>query len=615
MKPREYQEHVLNELFLYFTKNHTGNPVVAMPTGTGKSIIVGGFVWWVMSQWPTQRIMMLTHVKELIAQNADKLQQMWPQAPLGIYSAGLGVKQASYPITFAGIQSVRDVAPMFGHVDILLIDECHLVSPNDETSYQKFINDLRKVNPHLRVIGLSATPYRLGLGLITDGGIFTDIAVDMTTLEIFNWFFDVGYLCPLIPRPTKTELDLTGVKRRGGEYVEKDLQRAVDKAEITEAALRESMELAQSRARILVFTTGVEHAEHVTDALRMLGESAVCVHSKMSSAQRDAALEAHRSGAARWLVNNNVLTTGYDDPAIDCIVMLRPTGSPGLWVQMLGRGTRPLWAPGSYYGSMVGHNGGPALDPKNFVFDLETAEGRLASIAASAKQNCLVLDFAANTLALGPINDPVIPKMKGKGGGPPPVKFCQTDGLVQPMALQPNAAELIDRGQTYESDGVFKVTGCGAYNHTSARFCCDCGAAFHFKPKISTKASETELIARQRRKDKKEDGETAPHDALPQVEDFNVDTVVYAVHEKAGGTPSLKVTYHCGLRAFSEWVPAWHESNVKFRGRKWWEERSSIPVPDTVEEAVEVAAEELAQPKTVRVWINKKYPEILGHVF
>lgn len=595
MKPRDYQEFVLNQLFKYFLEKTEGNPVVAMPTGTGKSIIVGGFIWWVMSQWPTQRIMMLTHVKELIEQNADKLTTMWPQAPLGIYSAGLKTKQANYPITFAGIQSVVNVAPMFGHVDILLIDECHLVSPNDETSYQKFIADLKKVNPNLRVIGLSATPYRLGLGMITDGGIFTDIAVDMTTLEIFNWFFDSGYLCPLVPRPTKTELDTSGVKKRGGEFIERDLQRAVDKAEITDAALREALELAHSRSRILVFTTGVEHTIHVTDALRLLGETAVCVHSKMSDKERSEALAAHQSGAARWLVNNNVLTTGYDDPAIDCIVMLRPTNSPGLWVQMLGRGTRPFWAPGSGYGPSA-------------TFDLETEDGRLASIAASPKQNCLVLDFAANTLALGPINDPVIPKMKGKGGGPPPVKFCQPEGLIQPLAFQPNAADLIDRGETMEVGGVLKATGCGAYNHTSARVCCDCGAAFHFKPKISTNASSNELIAKKRRAAKES---SEPHSEGPQVEDFTVDKVVYSVHEKAGGFPSMKVTYHCGMRAFSEWVPAWHESNVKFRGRKWWEERTDLPVPDTVQEAVDMC-EMLAVPHTIRVEINKKYPEVLA---
>lgn len=589
MRPRPYQEFAIGSLFSFFGTKREGNPVVVMPTGTGKSIVIGGFIWQVMATWPTQRIMMLTHVKELIAQNADKLQTMWPAAPLGIYSAGLKSRQSYYPITFAGIQSVVNLAPMFGHVDIIIIDECHTVSPNDDTSYQKFIADLKAINPNLRVIGLSATPYRLGLGMITEGGIFTDIACDMTTLDAFNWFFDEGFLSPLIPRPTKTELDVSDVKKRGGEFIDKDLQRAVDKSEITEAALREAMELAHGRRRVLVFTTGVDHTEHVTDALRLLGESAVCVHSKMGDKERDASLAAHRNGEARWMVNNNVLTTGYDDAEIDCIVMLRPSNSPGLWVQMLGRGTRPFYASG---------------------FDLNTTEGRLAAIANSVKKNCLVLDFAGNTMRLGPINDPVIPKRKGKGGGPPPVKFCEREKMRNhaPKESAITADQWRAFHEYYERDfsGVWRVTGCGAYNHTSARNCCECGAEFIFKPKIESDASTNELIKRKK--------DVEPHDDGPQVETFDVDKVVYAVHDKAGGSKSMKVTYHCGLRAFSEWVPAWHETGVKHKGKAWWEERADIELPETPEEAVELS-DELTVPRQIRVWINKKYPEVMGHVF
>lgn len=587
MRPRQYQEFAIQSLFSFFTDRPVGNPVIVMPTGTGKSIVIGGFIWQVMSLWPTQRIMMLTHVKELIAQNADKLQRMWSAAPLGIYSAGLKTKQASYPITFAGIQSVAKLAPMFGHVDIVIIDECHTVSPNEDTSYQTFLEGLRTVNPNLRVIGLSATPYRLGLGMITEGGIFTDIACDMTTLEAFNWFFDEGYLSPLIPRPTKTELDVSDVKKRGGEFIDKDLQRAVDKIEITDAALREARELAHERRRILVFTTGVEHTEHVTDALRLLGESAVCVHSKMSDGERDEALRKHRSGEARWMVNNNVLTTGYDDAEIDCIVMLRPTNSPGLWVQMLGRGTRPFFSPG---------------------FDLDTTEGRLASIANSVKKNCMVLDFAGNTMRLGPINDPVIPKKKGKGGGPPPVKFCDRVKVQQHEPTQGaiNAEQWRSFHEYYEKDftGVWRVSGCGAYNHTSARNCCECGAEFIFETKFGTQASTNELIKRKREDDK--------HDEGPQVETFKVDKVIYAVHEKVGGSASMKVTYHCGLRKFSEWVPAWHDTPVHHKGRKWWEERTDEPLPMTPQDAAD-QSDVLNVPAAIRVWINTKYPEVMGY--
>lgn len=556
---RDYQRFAVDSLYKYFME-HKGNPVIAMPTGTGKSLVIAGFIHELFQKWPTQRVMMLTHVKELIEQNADKLTTVWPAAPVGIYSAGLKSKEANYPITFAGIQSCRKAAALFGHIDIVLVDECHLVSPNENTSYQKFLADLKVLNPKLKVIGLSATAYRLGLGMITDGGIFTDICCDMTTMDGFNWFVDEGYLSPLIPMPTLTKLDdvLDDVKKRGGEFIEKQLQIAVDKAEITEAALRESMEAAHDRSRILVFATGVDHTIHITDMLNSIGETAVCVHSKMSAGQRAAALHAHATGQARWMVNNNVLTTGYDDPEIDCIIMLRPTASPGLWVQMLGRGTRPLYADG---------------------YNLFTTTGRLEAIAAGDKQNCLVLDFAGNTMRLGPVNDPVLPKKAGKGGGEPPVKFCETHKLIQ----------------TKDAD---KVHGCGAYNHTVAKFCCNCGAEFAFQPKIMTTASNNELIKRN----------------TPQVETFKVDKIVYDVHQKKGGFDSMKVTYHCGLRRFKEWVPAWHESGVKYKGLHWWQDRTDVPLPDSAAEGVELS-DELLVPTHIRVWLNKKYPEVMGCLF
>lgn len=388
LMPRAYQIEAAQSVPNYFM-NNTGNPVVAMPTGTGKSVVIAMLLQMVYHYWPGQRVMVLTHVKELIQQNYDKLMTLWPAAPAGVYSAGLNRKESNRKITFAGIGSVAKKAQLFGHIDLVLIDEAHLVSPNDETLYQFFLAALRAVNPHVRVIGFTATPWRLGTGRITEDGIFTDVCFDITGMQAFNRLIAEGFLAPLIPRQTKMMLDIEGVHMRGGELIASELQHAVDKYEVTQAALRETLELAYDRRHWLIFASGVEHACNIADMLNDMGVPTVAIHSKMGDAQRDQAILDFKAGKYRAAVNNNVLTTGFDFPAIDLIVVLRPTASTVLWVQMLGRGTRP--------------------------FQCDEYK----------KENCLVLDFAGNTRRLGPINDPVIPRKKGdKAGGEAPVKLC-----------------------------------------------------------------------------------------------------------------------------------------------------------------------------------------------
>lgn len=560
MKARYYQDEADASLYEFF-RTHPDphdNPVVAMPTGTGKSVVIARFIKGVLSNWPSQRIMMLTHVKELIEQNADKLRAFWPNAPLGIFSAGLSEKNASMPITFGGIQSVQNCPELFAaldemgnilrKIDLIIIDECHLVSDKDNTGYQKFIRALRKVNPKLRVIGLSATPYRLGLGMITDGGIFTHICYDITGLNAFNRLIDEGYLCPLIPMPTEVKLEVDGVHKRGGEFIANELQDAVVKYQLTYDALAEAIEAAESRQHWLIFCAGIDHVRMAVEILETrFGISARGIHSKMDpnlDGNRDDNIRDFLDGKIRALVNADILTTGFDFPGLDCIILLRPTSSPVLHVQILGRGTRPLYAPG---------------------YDLEDLEQRLAAMAASPKQNCLVLDFAGNTQRLGPINDPRIPKKKGEGTGEIPIKMCDN---------------------------------CGCLNHISAKFCINCNAEFLFDEKITPKASTLALIVRDE----------------PQVELFKVDSVTYQMHNKQGFTPSLKVNYFCGVRRFTEWVCLEHESSIRFKAQKWWKERSDVEPPATIAEAL-AHVENLRAPSQIRVWVNRKNPEILMSLF
>jgi DNA repair protein RadD len=179
MSLRPYQQKAIDDLYTWMQKND-GHPCLVLPTGSGKSHIVAHLCKDAVQSWPETRILMLTHVKELIEQNAQKLRSVWPNAPMGIYSAGLGRRDID-TITFAGIQSVRNKAEKIGRVDLIIVDECHLISHKAEGGYRTLINRLIEINPYLRVIGLSATPYRLGHGYIHQGdGLFDDLIEPVT---------------------------------------------------------------------------------------------------------------------------------------------------------------------------------------------------------------------------------------------------------------------------------------------------------------------------------------------------------------------------------------------------------------------------------------------------
>lgn len=562
LNDRQYQTEAVACIWKYFQDGNQGNPVVAMPTGTGKSVVIARFLQSVFRYYPNQKVMILTHVKELIQQNYEKLMMLWPFAPAGIYSAGLNRKDLGTAITFAGIASVAKLFAQFGHIDLIIIDEAHLVSPTDATMYRAFIAALKSINPHLKVIGFTATPWRLGHGHITDPvetkkgefipSLFTDVCFDITGLEAFNRLIAEGFLCPLIPKRTKMLLDVSGVHMRGGEYIEGEVQLAVNKPEITEAAIREALEVAGDRKKWLIFASGTQHSDDIADMLNSFGVPTGSVHSKRSD--RDATIKAFKEGKLRAVVNNNVLTTGFDDPEIDLIICLRPTASAVLWVQMLGRGTRPLFAKG---------------------FDLDTLDGRLRSIEAGGKGNCLVLDYAGNTKKLGPINDPLVPRRKGQKGGTAPVKTCDV---------------------------------CDTHNHASLRYCggkakddplfnpnLGCGHEFQFLTKLQMQAASEDIIK----------GD------LPIVEILKVDHITFATHEKEGKPPMMRVSYFCGLKSYDEYVCIEHTDWAGRKAKRWWKERTTIECPATTKAALDLAPQ-LPPVTHLRVWINKKYPEIMA---
>ena len=389
--PRQYQVDAVNSIFDYWKNNQNqGNPVVVMPVGSGKSPTMGFFIKTCYERYGDRmsKILVVTHVKELIEQDYQAIVDVWQGANIGIYSASLKAKCTQNKIICCGVQSIAKNYKDFGKVNCIVIDECHLVPVREETTYRRLIKGLKEINPKLKVVGFTGTPYRLDCGLITENGIFDDIVYNMCTVDNFQWLIENHYLCDAVPRRPEFQIDVSDVGIRGGEYIEKELQNAVDKAEVTRLALTETIKLAKDRKHWLIFCTGIEHAEHVCEFLNEHDIPSTVISGELDMTTRKERIEGFKSGKYRAVANVNVLSTGFNFPDIDCLVMLRPTQSVSLYIQACGRGIR--YSPN--------------------------------------KENCLVLDFAGNVARLGCINDPVPMKKKKKGehgeAGQAPVKVC-----------------------------------------------------------------------------------------------------------------------------------------------------------------------------------------------
>lgn len=381
MNLRDYQKLALTQLYDWFRDHKNGNPVLAMPGGSGKSIVIASIAADALKQWPDTRVLMLVRSQELVDQNADKLRKIWPNAPLGIICSSLNKREWGEPITYASPGSISRHTSRLGHQDLVIIDEAHMVSSKQEGSYRQILDDLWRFNPSMRVIGFSASPYRLGHGFITEGSgaIFSDILDPVSIEELV--FKD--YLVPLRSKITTHKLETDGLHKRQGEYITSEMEAKFNTIDHNRAVVKEIAEKASNRSHWLIFCSGVAHSEDLAEYLRASGIPAEGLDARHSKLERERKLADFESGKLRAICNVGILTTGYDFPALDCIVFLRSTMSPGLYLQMAVRGMRP--SPG--------------------------------------KTDCLVLDFAGCVEQHGPITAVQPPKAKGIGEAP--VKVCE----------------------------------------------------------------------------------------------------------------------------------------------------------------------------------------------
>ncbi len=377
---RPYQEQAKQAVYDHL-RDRDDNPCVVIPTAGGKTPALASICKDAVGLW-NGRVVILAHVKELLEQTADKLRAVCPEVEFGVYSAGLRRRDTTHSVIVAGIQSVYRRACELDAFDLVIVDEAHMIPLDGEGMYRQFLADAYTINPHLRIVGFTATPFRMKTGPIcTDEGFLNHVCYDVGVRELIR----DGYLCPLITKAGTTKANFSQLHVRAGEFVADEVENLMDDHQLVASACAETVGYCDDRKAVLIFASGVRHGQHIVDVLKQNhGIDAGFVTGETSSGERDELLTRFKSGQLKYLVNVNVLTTGFDAPNIDCVALIRPTMSPGLFYQMCGRGFR--------------------LHP--------------------GKQNCLVLDFGGNVLRHGPVDQINVVEKPRDGNGQAPAKEC-----------------------------------------------------------------------------------------------------------------------------------------------------------------------------------------------
>jgi DNA repair protein RadD len=293
---------------------------------------------------------------------------------VGFVSASLGTKKYNADVIVATIGSIHKAAHLLGNIKAVIIDEAHLVSQKagDAGMYRNFLSNLGQMC-EFRTVGMTATPFRGNQVWLTDGDdpLFTGIASRVSMRELL----DAKFIAPLVP-PTErieTRIDASHVGISNGDYKVGELSIEVEKYLAKVAA--EATRIASERKKWIAFTPSVANAESLSDKLNALGIVSAVVCGETPKQEREDLIRQFKSHKIHCLVTVLALSVGFDVPDVDCIIWCRPTKSPVLYVQGMGRGTR----------------------------------------IADGKDDCLVLDFTDTVERLGPV-DTIQGRAKKKSG-------------------------------------------------------------------------------------------------------------------------------------------------------------------------------------------------------
>ncbi|WCN12979.1 DEAD/DEAH box helicase family protein [Marinomonas mediterranea] len=342
-KLRNYQQDAVDATLEHFRQSDD-SAVIVLPTGAGKSLVIAE-----LGRLARGNVVCLAHVKELVDQNHSKLAALGVET--GIFSAGLGQRQLNKKTTFASVQSLAPNLGLFNDaISLLIVDECHRISEDDESQYQKVIQHFKQLNPRVRILGLTATPYRLDAGWIYKRhhwGFFRDAPKAFFEKCIYELplrrLVNDGYLTkPIVYDAAVEQYDFSALTESlDGETDTSDLSlnKLVSKhPRVTKAICEQILELSQSRQGVMIFASTRDHANEIIGYLPV--EESALVTGDTPTKERDEIIIAFKNKRLKYLVNVSVLTTGFDAPHVDVIALLRPTESVSLYQQIVGRGLR-----------------------------------------------------------------------------------------------------------------------------------------------------------------------------------------------------------------------------------------------------------------------------------
>ena len=446
---RPYQQEAVDRTVAHFRK--TSDPaLIVLPTGAGKSLVIAE-----LARIARKKILVLAHVKELVEQNAEKYKSFGLQA--SIFSAGLKQKSLLHQVTFASIQSLsRNLEQLNEHYSLVIIDECHRVSGEQDSQYQKVIVALKAYNPQLKVLGLTATPYRMGMGWVYyrhyHGFVRGDKASPFREciFELpLRYMIKHHYLtAPKEVDAAISHYDFSSLQSDSfGRYTADDMNQLLEKhSRATKAIMQQVIQYSEQRQGIMIFAATVLHAKEVYGYLPE--QQTALITGDTPNAERDRIILEFKQRRLKYLVNVSVLTTGFDAPHVDFIAILRPTESVSLYQQIVGRGLR-------------------------------LSEG---------KTECLVIDYAGNGFDLF---YPEVGSKKGDSDNEPVQVLCpgcgfanifwgktDTQGkVIEHFGRRCQGLLEDDDGSKEQCDYRFRFKeceACGAQNDIAARQCQSC---------------------------------------------------------------------------------------------------------------------------------------------